>query len=265
LNYQLAGKMNTLFPTGKPAPDQTYLAIRDSHDPYYVAAREWTDRLWQDYSPYADVEFSTEIRNSFAARFWEMYLACTLLALDLPIRKIRPGPDVLLEFADRRTWLEARAPTAGDQSLPDSVPPIRYDRPQPVPHDQIILRLTGAIRDKYMVDYPHYREQGIVGEGDSYVVAINACRIPFAFAEDNPPRILKAVLPIGCQQITVDLATGESKADTFVPRNLIGKNQGEGVNTDLFLSEDHRALSAVLYSRADALKWKNYTILNRGA
>jgi len=104
-----------------------------------------------------------------------------------------------------------------------------------------------------MVDYPRYREQGIVGEGDSYVVAINACRIPFAVAEDNPPRILKAVLPIGCQQITVDLATGESKADTFVPRNLIGKNQGEGVNTDLFLSEDHRALSAVLYSRANAL------------
>lgn len=60
-----------------------------------------------------------------------------------------------------KIWIEAVAPSAGQDNLPDSVPPVNYAQMPEYPSEQIILRYRTAIREKYDNKYYHYRKDGI--------------------------------------------------------------------------------------------------------
>ena len=67
-----------LFTPGEAA-DPSYCNLRRAESKYARAGKDFAQRLWRIYHPYADSHFLTEIRRDFHARFWEMYLTCALM------------------------------------------------------------------------------------------------------------------------------------------------------------------------------------------
>ena len=74
-----------------PAP--TYKTLLDN--PGRAADREFAERLWSTFWPYADSEFYANAPHEFVPRFWEMDPACELLARGFVLeerRRNRPHP-----------------------------------------------------------------------------------------------------------------------------------------------------------------------------
>jgi type I restriction enzyme S subunit len=120
---------------------------------------------------------------------------------------------------------------------------------QRVPDEQITLRYRSAIEDKYK-KYRQYLEQGTIRSSDAYIVALNSCMIENAGAELNPPRIIKAVFPIGYPQITIDKNPHKELGRGHQLRYYLRKTKGSIVSTDVFINMEYKNLSGVLYSRA---------------
>ena len=80
-----------LFNGSLEAHDELYRLLRD--DPECAHLREFADRLWEKFEPYADTHFRRAIADSFHSRFWEMYLAFGLLnsGCRLLETSIKPG------------------------------------------------------------------------------------------------------------------------------------------------------------------------------
>lgn len=102
----------------------------------------------------------------------------------------------------------------------------------------------------------------MVGERDPYVIAVNAGAVPLAFAGADIPVILRAVLGIGHQQVTLDRATAEVVDVGWSTRPIIRKRRGTSataseqgsaddlIRTTLFATPEHAGISAALYSTA---------------
>ena len=128
-----------LFIHGTTFKDQLYNDIRDITDiEYFVNLRQDLESLWQDYSPYADPGFRESMPLDINARVWEMYLTCALLERQLPVKpkQSADGPDVLIEQGVSRVWIEAIAPSGGDEGNPDRVP----EMPGAWRHSQLTCR-----------------------------------------------------------------------------------------------------------------------------
>ncbi len=246
--------MMPLFIEGIQAEDIVYNHIRDSDCPQKKATKEFVENLWAIYQPYADNNFLDQIQRDFHARFWEMYLTCTLLEQRFKLNCPKPGPDILIS-GDRKIWIEAIAPTAGYPSKPDSVPAelaqFRNSRGQRVPDEQIILRYRSAIAEKFDRRYAGYVAKGIVSNNDSYVVALNGQKVGFSQHDVDPPRILRSLFPIGHEKVITELDANETMkivGNRFQFRPEIKKASGKDVSTFIFLSRDYENLSAVLFS-----------------
>lgn len=240
-----------LFVEGVVAKDPIYNIIRnEKHEPYIVEVRVFMEELWQMYHPYADTHFRQQIKVDFHARFWEMYLTCTFLKRSLPVRSKSSGPDVLIEDTAQRIWVEAIAPTSGAEENPDRVPDFKYGIATRVPDEQIVLRYRSAISEKFDNKYQEYLASGVVSSLDPYVIAINSCKIAAAIVDSDPPRILKAVFPIGYQQVTVNKQTLEIIDSGFQFRPTVERTSGEQISTELFLNPAYENLSGILFSRA---------------
>jgi type I restriction enzyme S subunit len=217
-------------------------------------ARAYTEALWVKYQPYADHNFKEQIRNDFDARFWEMYLTCTLMdkgyEITKKIGKIA-GPDTRVEYEDNIIWIEATTPTSGNRGSSDSVPDLVITNPptaQQVPDEQIILRYRSAIKEKYDYKYFEYLKNGIVSKEDFYLVAINGCRIPHSGTERELPRIVRSVLPFGHSQVTIDMSSGNIISEGHQYRAQIAKASGCSVRTDIFLDLYYHHINAILFS-----------------
>ncbi len=244
---------DSLFVNNGQDPDQTYSIIRDSQEPYPREIRSFMENLWRIYQPHADRHFRQQMQIDLDSRFWEMYLACTLLEKSISVSSTDKGPDILVEDKNSRLWIEAIAPTSGADANPDRVPDMKPGVATAVPDDQIVLRYRAAIRDKYD-KYHNYVENGIINPKDAYVIALNSCKISTAIMETDTPRILKAVFPIGNQQITIDKKTGVVIDTGYQLRPLIRRVGGAEVRTDLFLDPQYANLSGVLYSHVSVRK-----------
>ena len=105
------------------ATDDIYIYLRDK--PEHAQRRKFIESLWKRFHPYADSEFVNLIASDFQARFWEMYLACTLLDAGFSLHSRDAGPDIRVNTKGAPIWVEAIAPTAG--SGPDAIPPQNFD------------------------------------------------------------------------------------------------------------------------------------------
>jgi hypothetical protein len=114
-----------LFVNGIQAPDQEYNTFRDSSSPYANQLRSFMESLWRKYQPYADSNFRQQIQVDLHSRFWEMYLACTLLENSIPLSRMNAGPDIFIEHDVGQIWMEAIAPTTGADTNLDRVPDMK--------------------------------------------------------------------------------------------------------------------------------------------
>jgi hypothetical protein len=211
------------------------------------------DGYWCKFAPYADSNFKQEIARGFDSRFWEMYVACTILDEGIPISKpnSKGGPDFRIVTDKGTIFIEAVAPKPGDSDKPDSVPKRKMNTLEGLPEDEILLRYCSAIQTKYD-SYKRYLECGVVGSKDAYVIAVNGCKIEQAFIEFHVPRILKAVLPIGDMQLTIEPITKSVIDQRHKYKPAIKKQSGSEVKTDLFLNPEYSGVSGIIYS------WVNY-------
>jgi hypothetical protein len=245
--------MPPLFIEGITARDSSYNCIRDYGDRTYLRdARIFAESLWPRYERHADRNFLTEIQNDFQSRFWEMYLACSLEEVGYTIECRKPGPDVLLTMGETRVWIEAVAPSRGEDGHPDAVPGYRLGQGSDVPDREILLRYRSAILDKFR-KFEEYREKGIVLPGDACVVALNGSKISYACMEGLVPRIVQAVYPLGHPQITFGRESGKVLDRSFTYRPELSKTNAGSVSTEIFLQDEHRPLSAVLFSCINAV------------
>jgi hypothetical protein len=206
--------------------------------------------LWSAYWPYADPDFFADIPRDFAARFWEMDLACELLRLNFTLEeRRRHGPDICIGPSDRHVWIEAVAPTDGDG--PNASPDLDYDlRARTfVGEDGILLRFRNAIDAKFK-KYQGYRNDGIIGPREPYVIALNGSRVSASLVEGDPPWIVKAVYPFGTPQFRINVKTETFSAEHDY-RPAVQTATGSEVATDLFLRSEYAGISGILYSRAD--------------
>lgn len=240
-------KVKALFRNDITTSNRAYINIRDGKDINEVAARSLCENLWLKFQTHSDQHFLQEFAIDFDARFWEMDLTVALIERGHSVTCPKPGPDVCIE-GDQKVWVEAIAPKAGKG--PDKVPPVKFGEAQTVPNDQIILRYTSAIAEKFD-RYKSYVSSGIISNNEPYVIAINGCQIPSARLDHNPPRIVRSVFPIGDEYLTINRQTGSTKDSGFIFRPSIKKSSGSDIPTDLFLREDLAQISAIIFSCSD--------------
>jgi len=247
--------LKPLFDKNIKATDPVYINLRDGNQPIQIEERQCAEDLWAKYHSYADRHFLVEISKDFDARFWEMYLACTLMDSGYAISSADRGPDIGIKRNTKIIWIEAITPTGGEPSSHDSVPDLRM-RPgfvvaQEVPDRQITLRYCASIREKYCVKYFKYVKDGIVSNDDCYVIALNGCRINWSRIDYEPPRIVRSVLPFGWQVVTVDTASHKIVKRSYQYREYLRKESGSQVETNIFVKPEYEHISAVMFSNVD--------------
>jgi hypothetical protein len=243
-----------LFIDDVTVSDEFYRMIRDENRAPVVELRSYLENLWGTYHDYADKDFPRQLAQDFQARFWEMYLTCTLIDKSfnvLPKRTRARGPDIRIEYGSTTIWIEAVTPTVGDSNKPDSVPPVKMGVAQEVPDEQMTLRYRSAIHDKYFGKYFTYLRDGIIRSGDCYVIALNGCRMPWRGGDYEPPRIVRSVLPFGWKVVTIDTSSHKIVNTGHQYRAHLRKASGDKVETDIFVKPEYSHLSAVMFSEAN--------------
>jgi hypothetical protein len=122
-----------------------------------------------------------------------------------------------------------------------------------IPEEKIVLRYTNAIQEKYR-KYLRYLRDGRVGKNDAFVIAINAANLLHRWtqAEDDAPRFLKAVYPLGRYQLILDRLSGNIVGHQNETRFEITKASGKKVEVLAFLDRRWRGISGILCSFAHA-------------
>lgn len=233
--------------------DELYRVIRD--ETRLADLKSYIEDLWVDYCPYADKDFPKQLPHDFHARFWEMYLTCTLVNKSftvVPKQTRAEGPDIKITYASMTTWVEAVTPTGGDLGKPDSVHPPKMGVAQQVPDDQMILRYRSAIHDKYYDKYFKYLENETIKSNDCYIIALNGCRLPWHGSDLHIPRIVRSVLPFGWQVVLIDTKLQKVVNRSYQYRAYLRKASGEKVDTDIFVKSEYGHISAVMFSNIDA-------------
>jgi hypothetical protein len=207
-------------------------------------------------------EFCSGTGEVFCQRYWKLRLANHLLEHGrIPL--IQPqGPDFRVEIEDRIVWIEAVAPTGGTEV--DRVParfidPIAFIKGERerdpewqseavrLPGEQLILRWTSAIRDKYRkaVDYI---EKGIMKDTDAYIIAVNACNLGYGglHAGEEWAIPLRSVFAFGDIQAVWNVSSGEIVEVERQHRPAVVKNNQSSVPTNIFLDEKYELISGIL-------------------
>jgi hypothetical protein len=200
--------------------------------------------------PEAPEQFVKEFRRDFYARAWELFLLFVLDGAGLTLeRTASKGPDICVRLASgKRCWIEAVVPTPG--SGDDAIPPLPQDpsRVRAPPMDKLLLRYRSVLHDK-MKKLAGYRSDGIVGDQDVVLVAINQGAIENSDLNDQEvPALLKAVLPIGEPLLVVPIDSVEKPHVITPRREAVKKANDEPVSTTFFLEPATAFISGILFA-----------------
>ncbi len=234
-----------------PCKDECYRLIRDEER--LAPFREDVEALWRRSREFVEEGLPDRACYEFHACFWEMHLAASLLAhvslVPTKKRKFRSrGPDFQVGNID--AWIEAivATPGEGENRVLEGVPGVVRS----VPDDGIKLRLLNTLASKHG-KYKEYIENGVVSPGEPFVVAVNGALVPSARLEQEVPRIVRALYPVGPMAIPVNPRTNEWGEPYYTYMGDVAKASGALVSNRAFLDDDLSGISAVLYSVADAL------------
>lgn len=243
-------------------PKSLYAIIKNSTNPKAIEVKKSLDKLWGWYSPFADALFKKEFQRDFHARFWEMYLTCTLLknkyTVDERTNGISKRPDISISYDGLPIWIEAVTPSSGAEKNPDrlidtlegsNIGEVIFED---LPEEQIILRYRSAIEDKYK-KYAEYLKDGIINAKDCYIIAVNNSKFPKQLPDSDPPLIVKSVFPIGHPSLKIDAKSGMLMESGYTLRGFVKKSTGIEITTNIFLDSRYSSLSGILFSNTDAV------------
>ena len=210
----------------------------------------------------ADTHFEQELCSGNDAKFWqrlsEALFAHQLLGLGLSLQPTRDhGPDILLQHGGRKIWIEVICPEP--TQMPDGWLDVNSTD---VPHTEILLRWTAAIKDKTekLLGDPTekkksknktgYIKDGVVGPQDSYVIAINGRLLRGkAISRLNGisqyPYAIEAVFGLGPLQLKVYPDTPDNTDATHQYRPVIFNRTKAPVSTAIFLDPAFSPISAI--------------------
>lgn len=235
------------FFLAEDATDSGYVNVRDGAR--WRFARDFTESLWPTYRPFADHHFREDAKHHFLQRFWEMYLACTLLYRGFEIKRVgNEGPEFFFLCGERRIWVEAIAPGPGDGL--DRVHKSKLGEVDTVLDEKLIMRYTHALLEKHR-RYEAALAKGIVQPDDQMLLAINCRGIPNAPYGAEIPYVLKAFLPLGALTVVLNRDTMKIQDSYHQRREVVVKQGGANVATTSFLNPKFAAFSAILHSAVD--------------
>lgn len=243
---------------------QTYNSIRNSTDNIDTQLRETLNVAYNKYSLYLDHNFATSFPPEIEAKVFELHLAHNLSEQSCVLKKgVKKGePDFCILKDNSRIWLEAKLITiGGDKTLKD----FKNSGGGWVPEDNIVLRLTSAIKDKYF-QYKKRVNNEIVSENEPYIIAING-HDTCTQNDISKPYILDAAFGIGAEYAKLDIQTKKTIGGGYqkaVTRNKIKEgNEIEEIDCKFFLDRSYEGISAILYSHASIYNMSNdYIILS---
>jgi hypothetical protein len=237
---------DSFFLTGL-ATDLGYMHVRDVERLRF--AHDFTESLWRAYRPFADPHFRQDAMHQFLQRFWEMYLACTLLDRGFKIERVgSEGPEFYFSCEGCRIWVEAITPGPGKG--PDRVNDSKLGEACTISDEKLVMRYTHALLEKHR-RYEAWLAKGIVQPDDQILLAINCRGIPHAPCGAELPYVLKAFLPIGALAVVLDRDTMETKDSYQQRREAVVKRSGAHIATTSFIIPSFAGFSAVLHSAVD--------------
>jgi type I restriction enzyme S subunit len=208
----------------------------------------------------ADPKFAIELGTGSAQKFWacvsEALIALRLRDKTFGARKaVGEGPDLLVMAGNHRIWIEVVCPE------PIGVPVdwlnFELGKVGSVPHEEILLRWTSAIKAKaeVLVGSPDgkqlgYLKSGLVAPDDAYVIAVNGCRLrngpfPALIGISQYPYAVEAVFPVGPYELKIDRHTLEVIDSGHQHRlYVLNKNRSQ-VPANTFLDPSFNPVSAI--------------------
>jgi hypothetical protein len=202
----------------------------------------------------ADPNFAGNLCSGNDARYWQRLsdalLAHEFLEIGLNLCPSRGGPDLLVQHEGRNIWIEVICPEpAGlpmewlESKLGEAV----------LPHEAILLRWTAAIKEKAEKLLGNaekrilgYIDKGVVGAGDSYVIAVNGrlLRGQSFFASitgiSQWPYAVEAVFAVGPFAIQIDRQSLKATGSGHQHRPTIKKPSGASVPAETFFDPRFR-------------------------
>jgi hypothetical protein len=242
-----------------------------SDSPLRDDIREYWNEILESYmsSGLAPPDIKTEIEigltrepQKFWAGLWEAVLYGRFSERGFEFRRDRvgaagqDGPDLGLISGEYTVWIEAIVPSP--TGIPKKWLEFRPNEAFSVPHEQILLRWTSASKDK-LEQLDKRIKNGIVADGDAYVVAINACMLSRYNGEDfgisQFPYAVETVFPIGPLAVRYELGredVGNEPKQVGPVENshrfsIKNRNKAD-VSTANFLDPNYQRVSALIGS-----------------
>lgn len=230
--------------------DEVYCVLKDEINPRCQEAKKLVEELWGRVHNYVDPDVLAELPNQFHQRFWEIYLAASLIEAGLHLEQSsgRDGPDICINLAQSKVWVEAVTASSGQGN--DAVQKAELGVVRDVPDDQIKLRLLNAFVEKSR-KHKKYIEKNWVNAKEPYIIAINAAQVPSARLEREIPRIVRSLLPFGHQVLHLDTKTLELVDTSYEYQGVVIKASGTEIETTSFLNAEYSGISAIIYSCTD--------------
>ncbi len=219
-------------------------------------AKEYFESVWHDFNTFADADFHTEIQKKFAERAWELYLFDALRKSNFELvkqRKQQSNPDFRVNLGSRALFVEAVL--AGKGTGSNTVTTIS-DRLQRVPSGTVVS--SGGSFDE--LNQPKVRrilsaldskkDKYILRPGDAYVIAVSGAEIDGNMM--NEALILEAVMGIN-PAINIPIYPDRTSGPAYhTTRFQIPNSRNtESIDTGVFLHENYRKVSAVIYFGRD--------------
>lgn len=213
--------------------------------------KDLLEKCWVSYEPYKENNFISDFYGEgFRQRCWELYFWYRLADLGGVLNQPGSGmPDVKLILDNESIFIECVSPTDGEGENKIRVTN-SSTTVQKVPKDKVLLRITGAIRNKSK--QAKNREDKV---GNSpYIIAIDVSQLKrWGFDEDY---YFRSVYPVGNPIVYFEsnhiFSKGRASHEVAL---MIKKSKDVTVSTTSFLNgTEYSHISAILYCDADLSK-----------
>ncbi len=220
----------------------------DRFDARFARMREHCEDLWSDFRDFADRNFKQEFALRTHQRWFEMYLATSVLRAGQQVECRKHGPDILLHVDGQRIWIEAVCATSGEPGRKDSVYGLELGKAREEPTNQYVLRVRNALEEKQK-KYRKYFKNGLVTHNDVTVVAVNVYEID-GLSPHIDAHIRKSLYGIGDPILNLD---GQRRATRihYARIESVRKPSGKSVGLMPFIDRSIMHISALLASDAN--------------
>jgi hypothetical protein len=212
---------------------------------------------WYIDAGLGDADANRRLASADDAIYWQQ-LSEVLIANELVQAGLAPssrpsGPDFLIEHDGRRVWIEVVCPEAKGIATDWLT---HTEGAVSLPHEQIILRWTSAIKEKFekltgKPDRPEagYLAKGVVAPDDVYVIAVNGRLLRNEFPQlsgiSQYPFAVEVTLAVGPFSIHIDRNTLKTTWSGLQHRRLLQKPNGAIVPADTFFDPAYVPVSGV--------------------